>query len=315
MEEQVISTDENLGGMKITMKNGLTLIGRSRAADTTAFFIPELKLYLDAGCIVTSMKPLDVLITHMHADHCFRLTHLVSRQKPPNFHLPRQMMLNVERFLWASQELSGASTEFCEMKNLEDGPAWVQKNHEIFGHECGEEFVISRKGNKYVVECFKMCHYVPTLGYGVSSIKTKLKEEYKGLHGKEIARMKREGVVVTEEIRVPLFVFNGDTTTECFELEENKNIFNYPVIITECSFIQEEEREKSVSSQHTLWQDLKKVVEDHRDIQFVVIHVSNRYSVKEAEKPFLDQPNVTVMLQRESSGMVFGGTIGAFHKN
>jgi hypothetical protein len=71
---------------------------------------------------------------------------------------------------------------------------------------------------------------VPSVGYAFWQTRNKLKEEYKSLQGKEIAALKKQGTVVTEDVVDPLFVFTGDTSIKLFET--NNSLFDYPVIIT-----------------------------------------------------------------------------------
>ena len=52
--------------------NGLSVKGHSRGAEKTCFYIPELKLFLDAGSN-TSYQPKYILISHCHTDHSFLL--------------------------------------------------------------------------------------------------------------------------------------------------------------------------------------------------------------------------------------------------
>lgn len=75
----------------------LTLVGRSWAADSTGFMVPELELALDAGLVPHGRKPTAVLVTHTHSDHCYKLTHYKSRSKPPMFVLPESTIPMVDK--------------------------------------------------------------------------------------------------------------------------------------------------------------------------------------------------------------------------
>jgi hypothetical protein len=121
--------------------------------------------------------------------------------------------------------------------------------------------------------------------------------EYSGLRGDAIGKLRQEGVQVTEEREENLFVFCGDTTTECFV--KSPQILKYPVVIVECSFLLEEEAQKAADSKHTLWRDLKPIVEAHPETKFVLIHFSMRYQSQEIRDFFAKQnlKNVHIMLQ------------------
>ncbi len=57
---------EWMHALRCSIGEGLTLIGRSRAADSTGFVVPELGMALDAG-VVVGTKPTTVLLSHTHA--------------------------------------------------------------------------------------------------------------------------------------------------------------------------------------------------------------------------------------------------------
>src|SRR5690606_14346440 len=107
-----------------------------------------------------------------------------------------------------------------------------------------------------VFQCF---HKVPCIGYAFSERKKKLKQEYVGLPGKELGKLRKDGVQIDEEINRPLFAYVGDTNTTVFE--ENPWLFDYPVIITECTFLYDEEGgddlvDKAAKDGHTHWEVL-----------------------------------------------------------
>ncbi len=274
---------------------GITLWGRSRAADSTAFVVPELGFQFDAGAIISSAKPRYVFITHTHADHCFRVTHLTSRQVVPTFFVPAGLEPLVMKFVLAGAQLSGNS------EHLD----W-EKNCEIRGVAHGETFLLKN----IRVRVAAMDHSVATVGFGISRVKSKLRDEFKHLSGPEIARLRKERDV-TEELEERLFFFCGDTTPAVFAKSEW--ILSYPVVVTECSFLFEEDEDKAAQSKHTLWRDLRPVVLAHPATRFVLIHFSMRYDKPTIRAFFArdDMPaNVELMLQEDEddTGSTFGQT-------
>jgi ribonuclease Z len=83
------------------------------------------------------------------------------------------------------------------------------------------------------VEVFKSEHRIPTVSYGFSEIKRKLKDEYNGLSSQEIVKLKTDKVEITREAEFKKFVFCGDTTEKIFT---NDGILSYPDIIIECTY-------------------------------------------------------------------------------
>ena len=56
-------------------------------------------------------------------------------------------------------------------------------------------------------------------------------------HG-QIGALRKAGTEVSEAYTQPMFVYVGDTHISALQANENQFIFDYPVIIVECTFIQ-----------------------------------------------------------------------------
>lgn len=128
---------------------------------------------------------------------------------------------------------------------------------------------ISFANNLYVAQVIECDHTVPSVGYLFYERRSKLKEEYKNMEGKELAKLKKQNVQVSQEVLVPLFAFLGDTLPTVFE--KYPVLFTFPHIITECTFLHGEQAE---SKGHTHWSGLKPIVEQHPEVNFVLIHWS-----------------------------------------
>eukprot|EP01104_Vermistella_antarctica_P010943 TRINITY_DN2977_c0_g1_i2.p3 TRINITY_DN2977_c0_g1~~TRINITY_DN2977_c0_g1_i2.p3 ORF type:complete len:125 (-),score=29.47 TRINITY_DN2977_c0_g1_i2:102-476(-) len=104
--------------------------------------------------------------------------------------------------------------------------------------------------------------------------------------------MRKRGVDVTYEEKTHMFVFCGDTTHRVFE--QNSDLFNYPVIVTECSFLEDDLESNAERTKHTLWKHLKPVIVAHPEVTFVLIHFSLRHSNKDILDFFRKQdlPNI-----------------------
>lgn len=237
----------------------LTLKGHSRGSERTGFYIPELKIFLDAG-IQAYFNPEMILITHCHTDHSFALPLLLTSitTQPiicvPNEHLD----------LFRDFEIS------CYRLNRGGEPS--SKLIRFLGVSQGD--IIPH--NNFSIKVMKLDHSVPTVGYGIREVRSKLKKEYINLSGKDICTLKKEGKEISEDILYPQFAFLCDTTTKVFEL--NPELFDYPSIAIECTFFDEETINIAKESKHTHWKDLKPIVEIHPEITFILIHFSMRYS-------------------------------------
>ncbi|KAJ2899892.1 3'-tRNA processing endoribonuclease [Zalerion maritima] len=319
--------------------SNLVLLGKSRAAWHTSFVIPQLNLLLDAGLCINHLRPKHVFLTHGHNDHTAMSTAFVKRENNPDFYCPKEMTGVFDGFILANTLLNlggevGVDDEEFEMvdgRGEEDGVEgggsdspgssggkdketgdWEEgktKNkdkrhpllntHHTHGLSPGDVVELPRLP-AITATAFKCDHSVPCLGYVFSRVSQRLKPEFQGLPGKEIARLRKEvnmhtngnsnpgknsnsnnTFTLTESHSTPLFAFLGDTTASTLAAEPEWLRNEIPVVITECSFLYEEHRPQAQKTKHTLWSDLEPVVRKFAHTKFVVTHFSLRYSEQE----------------------------------
>jgi ribonuclease Z len=150
----------------------------------------------------------------------------------------------------------------------------------------GDTINFGPKGNTslYRVTVVKCIHQVPCVGYCFDQKLSKLKDEYKGTSGRDLGELRKKGIQVSEEIFKPLFVYLGDTHYTVFE--QNPELFNYPVIIVECTFIDSETLDRANREGHIHWSQLEPIVLAHPNITFVLIHFSCRYNEQQVHEFF-----------------------------
>ena len=229
-----------------------TLIGRSRAADATSFYIPELDMLLDCGCLVAVTRPLYIFITHSHSDHCLDINRMISRSRPPQIYLPSSQVEMMKDYMDKCFILRGAG-------RVNPDPTTWTPSYQLIGAKPDDIFPF-RKDMQ--IRVFDMDHSVPCCGYGFYQIRSKLKEEYRHLTSKEIAQLKRDNsdLQLSEPRAAPLFAFMGDTTASIFQ-RYSTELFQFPVIIVECSFIDNEEHaERASDVKHVLWVRRKSLI-------------------------------------------------------
>jgi hypothetical protein len=69
-------------------------------------------------------------------------------------------------------------------------------------HSLAEDtkpFRLTMNKQELEIEVFRCDHTIPTLSFGISEVKQKLKEEYAKLPGKEIGVLRKQGVQVRRE--------------------------------------------------------------------------------------------------------------------
>ena len=261
-----------------------TLTGRSRAGDGTCWVIPELKWMFDCGALVRGWKPKRLFLTHTHGDHVHYLTHMRKsgneKGASPVVLLPASSEPFVKAHLKAYQEM----TENAEMQESEGTRVL---GLELRPTEPDRDIVFRQSGADYVCRTVACDHRIDCLGFSIFKMKNVLKEEYAGLPGQEIGRLRKEGVPVTTSEEVPFFCYLGDTTAAVFErnpllLQQHK------VVMVECTFIEDASLERAKETKHMHWTSLRPFIEEHPSTLFVLTHFSLKYTSLELRNFFRD---------------------------
>ena len=244
----------------------LTIEGYSRAAVQSYWRIPELKLGFDLGA-----QPWDFMgtpswfVTHTHLDHVAALPVYVARRRmmkmdPPTIYLPEHAKELVDHLLKVFQRLDRGRLP-CE----------------LIAVRPGDEFELSRE---LVAQAVATRHTVPSLGYIIWERRKKLKAEYQTLTGEQIRDLRLSGVEVTEERRIPLLAYTGDTSPE--GLDANPAMYQAKVLITEMSFIAPSHRKDKIHKHGHMhlddWVDRRNRFENEL---VIAGHFSTRYNDKQ----------------------------------
>jgi ribonuclease Z len=241
----------------------LTVEGYSRAAVQTCWRISEFKLLMDLG-----VQPWDfmgtptALISHAHLDHIAALPAYVSRRRmmkmdPPKIYLPASAVAGCERLLKAFAQLDRGGMP-CS----------------LIGVEPGDELDLSRE---LVIKVLKTRHTIPSIGFLISHRRHKLKAEFQHLSGPEIRQVKLSGVPITDEIRVPLVGFTGDTSPH--GLDDNPELYQARLLITEMTFVAPEHRKDKIHKHgHMHLDDFVERSDQFQNEVVIASHFSTRYS-------------------------------------
>ncbi len=255
--------------LKTMLFNGLTIEGYSRAAVQSYFRIPELKLGFDLGGSPWSfMGTQTFFITHSHLDHMAALPVYVARRRmmkmdPPTIYVPQQAIANVRTMLDSWQ-------------NLDRGRMVCN----LIGVKPDEEYELSRE---HVVTTFRTKHTVPSVGYIVWDRRKKLKAEYQGLGGDEIRDLRKAGNEVSEEVRIPLVCYTGDTAPA--GLDECEAVYQAKILITEMTFFRPEHRKEKIHKfGHTHLDDIIERADKFQNELIIFGHFSTRYHERQIRK-------------------------------
>ncbi|CAF1635469.1 unnamed protein product [Didymodactylos carnosus] len=220
---------------------------------------------------------------------------MVSRRRPPHVYLPISAVTHMTDYISTCQILRAAG-------RIDPDPNKWLPNYKLIGVKHDDLLSLDnefspRKNIK--VRVFDMDHSVPCCGYGFYECRQKLKKEFQHLSGKDIGMLRKtNGVEVTEEVMIPLFAFMGDTTAVIFN-EYGKELLQFPVIIVECSFIDNDlHGERAADVKHIIWDELQPFVLQHPNTIFVLIHFSQQYKCEQIKQFFqkLNLPNVVPFL-------------------
>jgi ribonuclease Z len=242
---------------------GLTIEGLSVGGLETCLELPAYRLAFDLGSMRASTARLStVLFTHAHIDHLGAVaTHAARRGllhlEPPTYVVPPEIAPGLGELLAAWRRLDRAELA-CRVLPL--GP--------------GETHTLRRD---LVVRPFRTVHRVVSQGYTLVSRTRRLRAEYRGLPGAELARLRSQGTRLEDEHETVELAVSGDTRIE--GLLAHPDVLRARRLALEVTFLDER-----VSLEQARWQGhlhLDEVLA-HADAfecdALVFTHFSPRYS-------------------------------------
>jgi len=146
------------------------------------------------------------------------------KMEPPTIYLPEHAVPLVERLLQVVSRLDRGRLP-CE----------------LIGVRPGDEVELSRE---LVVTVVPTKHTVPSLGYLVWERRRKLKAEYQSLTGEQIRDLRLSGTDVTEERRIPILGYLGDTDPH--GLDDNPIMYQARILIVEMTFVAPSHRKEKI---------------------------------------------------------------------
>ncbi|KAL6181584.1 hypothetical protein ACLB2K_048237 [Fragaria x ananassa] len=250
---------------------GYPVEGLSIGGHETCVIFPSLKLSFDIGrCPQRAIAQDFLFISHAHMDHIGGLPMYVATRglygmKPPTIIVPKCIKEVVEELFEVHRKMDQS-----ELKN------------NLIGLDAGEEFHI-RKDLK--VKAFRTYHRIPSQGYIVYSVKHKLKQEYVGLCGTEIKKMKESGVEITNILIEPQIAFTGDTTADFIVDNSNIDVLRAKILVMESTFLDESITvEHARDYGHVHLSEIINHAERFENKAILLIHFSARYTVKEIQQ-------------------------------
>jgi ribonuclease Z len=254
----------------LSLKHGdLTIEGYSRAAVQSYWRIAEYRMGFDLGA-----QPWDFMgtpnwfISHTHLDHIAALPVYLARRRmmkmdPPTVYLPESAV-------------NAAAQMLDSFTRLDRGKLPV----ELVGVKAGDTIDYSRE---LVVTVHNTFHTIPSVGYVVWERRLKLKPEFAALTGNEIRDLRLAGTPITDEIRIPMVAYVGDSAPRA--LDENPDFYLAKVLIVEMTFIAKSHRTALIHKNgHMHLDDFVKRRNKFQNELIIAAHFSTRYNLKQAEK-------------------------------
>jgi ribonuclease Z len=242
--------------------------GVSIAGEETCVQIPELDVCFDVGLSPRhALTSKYVALSHGHMDHSAGIAYYFSQRQFQGM---------------------GVGTVICH-PSLEKPinnvmKAWIDLEtqrtpYNVIAIEPDQEIEV--KNNIYL-RAFATQHTVPSLGFVLIEKRSKLRADLVGLPQEKLVDLKKKGEVITETRDVPLVCYTGDTMWgPHFDRED---VLNAQILITECTFLEPDHRDRAKVGQHMHLDDIVRLVERSKAEAVVLTHLSRRTHLGQARR-------------------------------
>ena len=261
-----------------------SLSGYSRAKEATGFYCPEFEMAFDAGITMNEI-PAYICLTHLHNDHVAAINKmLIDNKKNPIIFIPNNDKF--EHLLVSMLKYIYLSSKFIHPESIKGKDPTTKYPYQIIKLDIGQSYKFKEtNSSSYYVEGLPSDHGVASISFGIYEMRRRCKEEYRNLEKTAYAKLKLDGIDFTEYYKFPLFCFMSDTNIKPLIGQHSANIFAYPIIIMECTFLEEEDLPHAKKKNHIHWNQLVNVI-NNKSNKFILTHFSKKYTWNEIKKFF-----------------------------
>ena len=235
--------------------------GVSVAGEQAVVHVPELDVVFDIGlCPRPTLASPTVALSHTHMDHVAGLPYWFSQRS-------FQKMPGTARCLVHPRMVEPLRTMMASWVDLER----QRTPHEIVPIEPDGEFQL--RPNMFI-RAIEVSHTTPSLAFVVIERRSKLRAEFHGASQERLRELRQQGVEITRTIDIPLVAYTGDTEPGPFLLRDE--FVNAQVVITECTFFDDDHRDRARTGKHIHVDDLRPLLAAWKAKDVVIVHVSRR---------------------------------------
>jgi ribonuclease Z len=208
-----------------------------------------------------------VCISHGHMDHVAGLAYYLSQRyfqgmKAGTVLLPKQLVDPVDQLLRCWRYIERQNTPY-KLVGMAPGDA----------HEVRKDFLI---------RAVETHHGGASLGFVLVDVREKLKAEFFGRPGPELAALRKSGVEIQYRLEVPRVAFLGDTAVG--PVFDHPDVQNAEILLAECTFFEPDHKLRAKHGRHLHVDQFVPILPKLRNKYVVVTHVSRRTGIRKAKR-------------------------------